>query len=87
MCCYGEEIFDSITGSLVAIIIYRPPLALFLNVRLCLDGMVSKAFEVRNHECKNMPCISDVKSVLDFARIHLGSFQPVEASIATRART
>jgi hypothetical protein len=51
---YGDGTYDSIFTSLIAIIVYRPLVALFLTIRLCLDALVSKACEVRYYTDKGV---------------------------------
>lgn len=50
---YGNGSFDSIVGSMTAIMVYRPLLSAFLTVRLCIDGLTSKSFEVHYPTCLN----------------------------------
>jgi hypothetical protein len=46
---YGKSRANSFIACIVAVLVYRPLLALFLTVRLLMDGLTSMAFEVRKH--------------------------------------
>jgi hypothetical protein len=47
MHCHGSGSADSLIACIAAVLVYRPLLALFLAVRLLVDGFTSMAFEVR----------------------------------------
>jgi hypothetical protein len=49
MHCYGRICADSFIACAAAVLVYRPLLALFLTVRILMDGLTSLAFEVRRH--------------------------------------
>jgi hypothetical protein len=69
---YGQGSADSIIACLAAVLVYRPLLALFLTIRLLMDGLSSMAFEVSGslqHEVKNL---ANSRGVLGYPCLHLG---------------
>jgi hypothetical protein len=49
MYCYGKGSADTLAACVAATFIYRPFLAVFLMVRLIVDGLASMAFEVTSN--------------------------------------
>jgi hypothetical protein len=58
---YGLGSADSLVDCIVAVLIYRPLLAIFLTTRLLIDGLTSMAFEVSNKvpDTEHNACLLD----------------------------
>jgi hypothetical protein len=52
---YGRGSADSLVSCIAAVLVYRPLLAIFLAVRLLIDGLTSMAFEVNNNALDKEP--------------------------------
>jgi hypothetical protein len=69
---YGKGSADSVVTFLVAVLVYRPLLALFLMARLLMDGVTSMAFEVSCGSLYKQKRLAEFTGMLGDACFHLG---------------
>jgi hypothetical protein len=72
MYCYGQGSADSLTACIAAVLVYRPLLAVFLMVRLLMDGLTSMAFEVSRNITMKARTDTDSKGLLVDNCLHMG---------------
>jgi hypothetical protein len=72
MYVYGKGSADSLVACLAAVLIYRPLLALFLMIRLLMDGLTSMAFEVRKILPHKIKKLANSGGMLGYHGLRLG---------------